>query len=132
MFRVACLPHDQLIDKSRSRFSMAMMERWDSCYYYNGYPGTYAGASHVRYQDPMIQGVNLASASAGRGLGDTATQQSVTFTSATDCGAKCWSSSISSNIVDSQDSEAELSPPESPLSLKGQEVCCVKMLVCIK
>ena len=78
----------------------------------------------------MIEGVDLASASAGCGLGDTATQRSVTVTLVSDCGAKCWSSSTPSGIVDS---EAEfISPPESPLSSEDPEVCCVNLLMCIK
>ena len=84
------------------------MERWDSYYhqhYYDGYPGTYSGASHVRY--PFQWGNETPSFTpfASRRYSDI-------FTSATECGAQSWASSIPERLG----SESEVSQPDSPLS----------------
>ena len=77
------------------------MERWDSYFYSDS--GTHSGASHVRYQQDSCQ------------EGETPESEGYTgsvYTSATERGAQSWSSSTPREI----DSEAEMSPPYSPLS----------------
>ena len=77
-------------------------ERWNS-YYYSG-SGTQSGASHVRYQYQQDSCQE----------GETPESEGYTsvYTSATERGAQSWSSSTPRDI----DSEAEMSPPYSPLS----------------
>ena len=93
---------------------MCTMERWDS-YYYSG-SGTQSGASHVRYQQDSCQ------------EGETSESEGYTsvYTSATERGAQSWSSSTPRDI----DSEAEMSPPYSPLSFTskwgGKNLMCLK------
>ena len=84
------------------------MERWDSYYQsgVDGYPGTYTGASHLRFPGQEDSGTSSTGS-----LGDV-------FTSATECGAQCWTSS--SSFPTRLDSESELSPPDSPLASELQ------------
>ena len=86
-----------------------IMERWDSYYhqnYYDGYPGMYSGASHVRYPFSVDQcRENETLRLANRHYNSI-------FTSATERGAQSWASFYPERLG----SESEVSPPDSLLS----------------
>ena len=91
-----------------SNLKLNKMEKWDSYYHHEDFETEiYAGASHVRY--PVIHATGPLSDHSSPETGSNSATVS-TFTSATARGAKSWSTSR-------VDSELELSPPESPISI---------------
>ena len=113
MLRVSC-------SVSQPREPDQSMERWESDYqhYCNGYPRT---ASHVRYPYPVNQGDNETPSSTPSGN----KHDGGVFTSATEHEEQSRTSSAPVRL----ESESQLSPPDSPLSLEDPQVCLSSTLM---